>query len=84
VRRPEEARFVAMRKNVWRAAIEVGFIMFLLYSNLLIGEFVRSGMAQERGLTWAVVDIFTMANFAIAAIAALIGCVVVELLWHRF
>jgi hypothetical protein len=64
--------------------IEVGFIMFLLYSNLLIGKFVHSGMAQDRGLTWALVDIFTMANFAIAAIAAMIGCVLVELLRNRF
>jgi hypothetical protein len=34
----------AMNKNVWRAVIEVGFIIFLFYSNLLMGEFERSGM----------------------------------------
>jgi hypothetical protein len=33
-----------MKKNVWRAVIEVGFIIFLVYSNLLMGEFERSGM----------------------------------------
>jgi len=26
-----------MKKNAWRAVIEVGFIIFLFYSNLLMG-----------------------------------------------
>jgi hypothetical protein len=33
-----------MKKNAWRAVIEVGFIIFLFYSNLLMGEFERSGI----------------------------------------
>lgn len=32
-----------MKKNMWRAVIEVGFILFLFYANLLMGEFERSG-----------------------------------------
>ena len=32
-----------MKKAIWRAVIEVGFIVFLFYSNLLMGEFTRSG-----------------------------------------
>jgi hypothetical protein len=51
-----------MKKNVWRAVIEVGFIIFLFflfYSNLLMGEFERSGMGQKRGVTWAIGDVFT-------------------------
>jgi hypothetical protein len=40
----------AMKKNVWRAAIEVGFIIFLFYSNLLMGEFERSGIGQKKGV----------------------------------
>jgi hypothetical protein len=67
-------------KNVWRALIEAGFIIFLFYSNLLMGEFERSGAAQGRGLAWAIGDIFTAANLAIALIAALIGYVLVEFL----
>jgi hypothetical protein len=63
----------AMKKNVWRAVIEIGFVIFLFYSNLLMGEFERSGMGQKRGLAWAINDIFTSANFAIAAVAAIIG-----------
>jgi hypothetical protein len=29
---------LAMKKTFWRAAIGVGFIIFLFYSNLLMGE----------------------------------------------
>jgi hypothetical protein len=66
--------------KVWRALIEVGFIMFLFYSNLLMGEFERSGMGWNKGLVWAVGDIFTAANFAIAITAAFIGYILVEFL----
>ena len=70
-------------KNVWRAVIETGFIIFLFYSNLLMGEFERSGRGQSKGLVWAITDIFTVANFMIAVIAALIGYVLVEFLRNR-
>jgi hypothetical protein len=73
-----------MKKNVWRAVIEVGFIMFLFYSNLLMGEFERSGLGQRKGLAWAIADVFTSANFEIAAVAALIGYVLFEFLRKRF
>jgi hypothetical protein len=75
---------LAMKKNAWRAVIEVSFIIFLFYSNLLMGEFGHSGMGQKRGLVWAIGDVFTTANFAIATIAALIGYVLVEFLRKRF
>jgi hypothetical protein len=74
----------AMKKNVWRAMIEVGFIVFLFYSNLLMGEFERSGMGQKRGVAWAIGDIFTAANFEIATIAALVGYSLLEFLRKRF
>jgi hypothetical protein len=67
----------------WRAIVEVSFIIFLFYSNLLMGEFERSGTGQSKGLVWAVGDIFTAANFVIALIAALIGYVLVEFLRKR-
>ena len=73
-----------MKKNAWRAVIEVGFIVFLFYSNLLMGEFERSGMGHKRGIAWAVRDVFTIANFVIAATAALIGYVLFESLRKRF
>jgi hypothetical protein len=73
-----------MKKNAWRAVIEIAFIMFLFYANLLMGEFERSGMGQKRGLSWAIADVFTKANFEIATIAALIGYVLFEFLRSKF
>jgi hypothetical protein len=79
------AKFLsAMKKTVWRAVIEMAFIIFLFYSNLLMGEFERSGMGRKRGLAWAITDVFTSANFEIAALAALVGYVLVEFLRQRF
>ena len=64
--------------------IEIGFIVFLFYSNLLMGEFERSGMGLKKGLSWALLDIFTMSNFEIAAVAAVIGYILVEFLRTKF
>ena len=76
--------YLLIKKNVWRAVIEVGFIIFLFYSNLLMGEFERSGMGQKRGVAWAIGDVFTAANFEIATMAALIGYILFEFLRKRF
>jgi len=73
-----------MKKSALRAVIEIGFIIFLFYSNLLMGEFERSGLGQKRGLAWAIADVLTVANFEIAMIAALIGYVLFEFLRNRF
>jgi hypothetical protein len=71
-------------KKVWRASAEIGFTIFLFYSNLLMGEFTHSGAGRGRSLTWAIEDIFSEGDFAIAVIAALIGYAVVEFLRNRF
>ncbi len=73
-----------MKRNVWRAVIEVVFIIFLFYSNLLMGEFERSGMGARRGFAWAIRDVFTAANFAIALTAALIGYILFESFRKKF
>jgi hypothetical protein len=73
-----------MRKSVWRAVIEVAFITFLFYSNLLMGEFERSGLGSKRGLIWAMEDVFTATNFGIAMVAALIGYLLFEFLRKKF
>lgn len=73
-----------MTKHIWRALIEVGFIIFLFYANLLMGEFERSGMGRTRGWEWAIGDILTVANFEIALVAALIGYVLFEFLRKKF
>jgi hypothetical protein len=64
--------------------IEVGFIVFLFYSNLLMGEFERSGMGLKRGIAWAIEDVFTAANFGIAMIAGLLGYILFEFLRKKF
>jgi hypothetical protein len=73
-----------MKNNIWRAIIEVSFIVFLFYSNLLMGEFERSGMGTKRGLLWAMADVFTSQNFGIALIAAVVGYILFEFLRKRF
>jgi hypothetical protein len=73
-----------MKKNVWRAVVEVGFIVFLFYANLLMGEFERSGAGPKRGIVWAMGDVLTRMNFEIALVAALIGYVFFEYLRKKF
>ena len=70
-------------KTFSRAVVEIGFIVFLFYSNLLMGEFERSGSGRQRGFEWALSDVFTRANFQIAIVAAGIGYLVVELIRSR-
>jgi hypothetical protein len=70
-----------MKKHLGRAVIEIGFIVFLFYSNLLMGEYMRSGSGRRHTFAWAVEDILTPANFLIALIAAIIGYLLFE--WLR-
>ena len=57
---------------LWRAVIEIAFIVFLFYSNLLMGEFTVAN-GRGKSLVLAFRDIFTGSNFIIAMICALIG-----------
>ena len=61
----------------WRAVVEIAGIVFLFYSNLLMGEFTVSN-GPGKSLAFAVRDIFTGTNFVIALISSLIGYVVFE------
>lgn len=67
-----------MKNTVWRAVVEVGFIIFLFYSNLLMGEMERSAGGRNKGLVWDLQDIFTQRNFIVAIVAAFIGYMIVE------
>jgi hypothetical protein len=66
---PKDRRPIA---RIRRALIEVAFIVFLFYSNLLMGEFTVSN-AHGKTLAFALRDIFTPINFAIALAAAMVG-----------
>ena len=65
-----------------RAVVEIGFIIFLFYSNLLMGEFTRGGMAK-RTFTAALYDIVDVRTFGIALAAASIGFVGFDYLRKR-
>jgi len=67
---------------VWRVSIEVGFIVFLFYSNLLMGEFTRSN-EKGKSFVFALEDIFTMRDFMIAIICGLVGYRLFEYLRKR-
>jgi hypothetical protein len=64
-------------KAVAWAVTEVAGIVFLFYSNLLMGEFT-AGKGEGRSLWWAIQDIFTGKNFAIAIVTAIFGFIVFE------
>ena len=66
-------------KPLLRAVIEIASIVFLFYSNLLMGEFTVSG-GQGKSLAYAFNDILTLTNFVIALISGLAGYVVFETL----
>ena len=66
-------------KPYWRVLVEVAFIVFLFYSNLLMGEFTGIN-GQGKTLVFALHDIITSANFLIALVSALIGYVIFEFL----
>jgi hypothetical protein len=70
------------RTLVFRAVIEIVFIVFLYYSNLLMGEFTKT---NERGksIQFALSDIITSANFTIAIVSALVGWAVIEYLRQK-
>ncbi len=81
-----EQQKIRKRKKItplWRAILEIGFIIFLFYSNLLMGEFEHSGLGSKRGLSWAIGDIFTISNFAMALIFALAGYLIVQFFRRR-
>lgn len=69
-------------RPILRAIVEIGFIIFLFYSNLLMGEFNRS-VGQGKTFTAALYDVFTPANLSIGLVAALMGYLIVEFLRRK-
>lgn len=72
-----------MKSSLARAAVEAGFIIILFYSNLLMGEYERSGMGRRHGLVWALHDIFTLESFIIAGITSVAAYILIEVLRRR-
>jgi len=67
---------------LFRAVIEIVFIVFLYYSNLLMGEFTRTN-GRGKSLAFALSDIFTGTNFLIAIASAPVGWAVIEYLRQK-
>ncbi len=65
-----------------RAAIEIGFIIFLFYSNLLMGEFTMTAGHGKTFLT-AIADIITLKNLAIAIVTSVVGHLGFEMLRQK-
>ena len=78
----DAAKKVRLRNSIWRAVIEIGFVVFLFYSNLLMGEFTVSN-GRGKTLAAALANIFTGANFLIAILSALAGYLVFEFLRRK-
>jgi hypothetical protein len=55
-----------------RAAVEVAFIIFLFYANLLMGEFTHMA-GRGKSLPAALTDIFTVKTMTIAVVTAIAG-----------
>ncbi len=79
----KESRERRAWKPFGRAVVEVSFIIFLFYSNLLMGEFTRAN-GQGKTLVFALMDVFTGTNFLIALASALVGYLVFEFLRRKF
>jgi uncharacterized membrane protein len=62
--------------------VEIAFIIFLFYSNLLMGEFTRAN-GQGKSFAFAIKDILTRTNLLIAIISSLIGYIAFEYLRER-
>jgi hypothetical protein len=79
---PEKSGGPRKHNPLLRAVIEITFIVFLFYSNLLMGEFNASS-GRGKTLTVALHDIFTAKDFTIAICSALVGYIVFEYLRKR-
>ena len=67
---------------MWRVIVEVTFIVFLFYSNLLMGEFTGVN-GRGKTLAFALHDIITPMNFSIGLICAFIGYLIFEFLRRK-
>ncbi len=76
----EDKKTKSLFTSILRALVEMGFIIFLFYANLLMGDFTRSGNARNKSIIWGMQDVFTIINFEIAVIAAIVGYLVFEFL----
>ncbi len=69
----------AVSKKLLRALAEIAFIIFLFYTNLLMGEFTRArSMSHALTILAGLSDIFTPTNAIIGLVGAIIGYFCIE------
>ena len=69
----------AISKKILRALAEIVFIIFLFYTNLLMGEFTHArSVPHSVTLLAGLADIFTPTNAIIGLIGAIIGYFCIE------
>ena len=66
-----------------RTLVEMGFIIFLFYSNLLMGQYNLGHDFGDKPILVAINNIVTLDNFIIAVAAAFIGHIVFDSLRKR-
>jgi hypothetical protein len=69
-----------MKRRIFHALIEMAFIIFLFYSNLLMGAYTRGNITRHHSFLWSLGSIFTVQNALIALISSFIGYIVFEYL----
>ncbi len=70
-------------KTLRKTLLEMIFIVFLFYSNLLMGQYNRGHSFADRSLLEAMLNIFTIDNFIIAIVAAFVGDVAFDYVRKR-
>ena len=65
-----------LSKKIAIVVAEIGFILFLFYTNLLMGQFTRSRHASS--LLTAISDVFTPTNALIGLVGATVGYFYIE------
>ncbi len=66
-------------RRLVRALAEIGFIIFLFYTNLLMGEFTRFRRAEHAASIIGVLyDLFTPVNALIGLTGAIVGYFCIE------
>lgn len=71
------------RHAVYRALLEMSFIVFLFYSNLLMGQYNAGHSFSDRPLLVACKNIITFDNFIVGVIAAFFGHVAFDNIRNR-
>jgi hypothetical protein len=68
-----------MKKTIIRSVVEVLSIMVLFYTNLLMGQYLKSSSGVDGQYLWEkIINIVTPQNVLIGLIGAIIGFIMVE------